>query len=110
FLPATRASGPHPFPFRTRSLSPTAPMVLRSRDRGRVGRRRRLSSKGPSHFCATDLLTSLGHLHASSECTPPAAGPASCISIGPCDRTLLSDLPSLRLLSPGPSSRSNTVD
>src|SRR5438046_9966136 len=41
-LLATRASGPHPFPFRTRSLSPTAPMVLRSRDRGRVGRRRRL--------------------------------------------------------------------
>src|SRR5438128_8938358 len=41
-LLATRASGPHPFPFRTRSLSPTAPMVLRSRERGRVGRRRHL--------------------------------------------------------------------
>jgi len=38
FSLATRASGPHPFPSRTRSLSLTAPMVLRSRDRGRVGR------------------------------------------------------------------------
>src|ERR1044071_3061484 len=46
-LLATRASGPHPFPFRTRSLSPTAPMVLRSRDRGRVGRRRRLCEPSP---------------------------------------------------------------
>ena len=35
----TSARGPHPFPFRTRSLSPAAPMVLRLRDRGRVGRR-----------------------------------------------------------------------
>ena len=35
---ATRAQGPHPFPFRTRQLSPVAPMVLRSRGRGRVGR------------------------------------------------------------------------
>src|ERR1044071_5812729 len=58
-LLATRASGPHPFPFRTRSLSPTAPMVLRSRDRGRVGRRRRLcearlhaNADGPRFFCA----------------------------------------------------------
>src|SRR5664279_3946917 len=37
---ATRAQGPHPFPSRTRSLSPAAPMVLRPRGRGRVGRRR----------------------------------------------------------------------
>ena len=42
---ATRASGPHSFPFRTRSLSPTAPMVLRPRGRGRVGRRRHLLMK-----------------------------------------------------------------
>src|SRR6476469_9660968 len=46
-LLATRASGPHPFPFRTRTLSPTAPMVLRSRDRGSVGRRRRLCEPSP---------------------------------------------------------------
>ena len=37
---ATRAQGPHPFPFRTRALRPAAPMVLRPRGRGRVGRRR----------------------------------------------------------------------
>ena len=37
---ATRAQGPHPFPFRTRPLRPAAPMVLRPRGRGRVGRRR----------------------------------------------------------------------
>ena len=36
----TLAEGPHPFPFRTRQLSPPAPMVLRGRPRGRVGRRR----------------------------------------------------------------------
>ena len=39
---ASRALGPHPFPSRTRSLSQAAPMVLRSRDRGRVGRCRHL--------------------------------------------------------------------
>ena len=32
------AEGPHPFPFRTRSLSPPAPMVLHGRLCGRVGR------------------------------------------------------------------------
>src|SRR4051812_19146884 len=53
-LLATRASGPHPFPFRTRSLSLTAPMVLRSRDRGRVGRRRRLC-ESPSALRALGL-------------------------------------------------------
>src|SRR5438876_8407995 len=34
------AEGEHPVPFRTRKLSPPAPMVLRGRLRGRVGRRR----------------------------------------------------------------------
>src|SRR5215211_7859821 len=43
---AIRAWGPHPFPSRTRSLSLTAPMVLRPRGRGRVGRRRHLF-RGP---------------------------------------------------------------
>src|SRR5678815_440352 len=42
FTLATRAQGPHPFPFRTRALRPAAPMVLRPRGRGRVGRRRHL--------------------------------------------------------------------
>src|SRR3990172_2703707 len=32
--------GPHPFPSRTRQLSPPGPMVLRWQRRGRVGRRR----------------------------------------------------------------------
>ena len=46
---ATRAQGPHPFPFRTRALRPAAPMVLRPRGRGRVGRRRHLiKSRHPS--------------------------------------------------------------
>src|SRR5262245_19118443 len=34
------AKGKRPAPFRTRKLSPSAPMVLRGRLRGRVGRRR----------------------------------------------------------------------
>src|SRR3990170_1007659 len=37
------AEGSHPFPFRTRKLSPPAPMVLGSRGPGRVGRRRALT-------------------------------------------------------------------
>src|SRR3954451_20899544 len=37
---AVIASGKRPVPFRTRKLSPTAPMVLRGGPRGRVGRRR----------------------------------------------------------------------
>ena len=36
------ARGKHPFPFRTRQLSPSAPMVLHGRLCGRVGRRREL--------------------------------------------------------------------
>src|SRR5918992_3465042 len=35
----TTAAGIHLFPFRTEKLSPPAPMVLRGRLRGRVGRR-----------------------------------------------------------------------
>jgi hypothetical protein len=38
--PAAMAEGTHPYPFRTRKLSPPAPMVLRGRPRGRAGRRR----------------------------------------------------------------------
>src|SRR5690554_6833344 len=37
---AVIARGKRPVPFRTRKLSPSAPMVLRGRPRGRVGRRR----------------------------------------------------------------------
>ena len=42
------AKGKHPVPFRTRKLSPSAPMVLRGGPRGRVGRRRTPSSRGRS--------------------------------------------------------------
>src|SRR5437899_11033687 len=38
FIPVTMAEGSHPFPFRTRPLSPPAPMVLSGRPGGRVGR------------------------------------------------------------------------
>ena len=40
------AEGSHPFPFRTRKLSPPAPMVLGERSPGRVGRRR-ISQRRP---------------------------------------------------------------
>ncbi len=67
------AEGSHPFPFRTRKLSPPAPMVLGSRGPGRVGRRRALTWRrtpgdgGPSPFSApvptTDRL--------DPSCRPP---------------------------------------
>src|SRR3954469_5899042 len=47
---AVIASGKRPVPFRTRKLSPTAPMVLRGGPRGRVGRRRTFFEDGhPVH-------------------------------------------------------------
>ena len=39
-FPVTLAEGSHPFPSRTRQLSPPAPMVLHWQRCGRVGRRR----------------------------------------------------------------------
>jgi hypothetical protein len=44
-FPVPMAQGPHPFPFRTRPLSPAAAMVLRGRLRGRVARCRILDSE-----------------------------------------------------------------
>jgi hypothetical protein len=44
-FPVTVAGGKHPFPFRTRQLSPPAPMVLRAKVRGRVGRCREVIFK-----------------------------------------------------------------
>ena len=38
-IPVTIAKGKHPLPFRTRKLSPSAPMVLQGGPCGRVGRR-----------------------------------------------------------------------
>src|SRR5690348_17848520 len=43
------AKGKHPVPFRTRKLSPSAPMVLRGGLRGRVGRRRTSFAEGRYH-------------------------------------------------------------
>ena len=44
-FPVAIAAGSHPFPSRTRKLSPPAPMVLEGRPSGRVGRRRNTSSE-----------------------------------------------------------------
>jgi hypothetical protein len=44
------AKGKHPVPFRTRKLSPSAPMVLPGGLGGRVGRRRTFSRWGPLPF------------------------------------------------------------
>ena len=41
----TIAEGKHPFPYRTRQLSPPAPMVLVGQLTGRVGRRLVMISK-----------------------------------------------------------------
>ena len=48
-FPVTMAAGSHPFPSRTRKLSPPAPMVLGGRPPGRVGRRRNSSQDSPCH-------------------------------------------------------------
>ena len=66
---ASRALGPHPFPSRTRSLSQAAPMVLRSRDRGRVGRCRHLvkpsspirTDPGGGGFCVSLSFPTVPH-------------------------------------------------
>ena len=55
-FPVAMAGGKHPFPFRTRKLSPPAPMVLRGRPRGRVGRRRESLAEGAGHRMAGALL------------------------------------------------------
>src|ERR1700752_4104016 len=46
-FPAAIARGKHPVPSRTRKLSPSAPMVLRGKPRGRAGHRRNTITKGP---------------------------------------------------------------
>src|SRR3954464_7058434 len=51
---ATSAQGPHPFPFRTRQLSPAAPMVLPLRGGGRVGRCQ-LLFESPTELCSAGL-------------------------------------------------------
>src|SRR4051794_7471955 len=46
------ARGKHLFPFRTEKLSLSAPMVLGLKGPGRVGRRRLISTQGPSERAA----------------------------------------------------------
>src|SRR3712207_6607622 len=65
----TTAAGIHLFPFRTEKLSPPAPMVLRGRLRGRVGRR-------PS-FCSFEVWARLcGSRSANSTYASVHVGPA----------------------------------
>src|SRR4051794_19873042 len=56
----------HPFPFRTRKLSPPAPMVLGGPPPGRVGRRRIFSERAPSIrtglVCVFPFLPGIGAL------------------------------------------------
>ncbi len=48
-FPVVIERGSHPFPFRTRQLSLSSPMILRGQLRGKVGRRRdKIFQKGPS--------------------------------------------------------------
>src|SRR5260370_42504825 len=54
-LAAILPRGFHPFPSRTRKLSPAGPIVLRAKVRGRVGRRR-IKIKGSIHKNEWSLL------------------------------------------------------
>src|SRR5215210_7165058 len=64
----TTAAGIHLFPFRTEKLSPPAPMVLRGRLRGRVGRRpffllgasRRAARSGLRPSLVSSLVSPMG--------------------------------------------------
>ena len=58
----TIARGSHPFPSRTRQLSPSAPMVLHWRQCGRVGRRPINLQKGPAKRSGLFVL-SQGQVH-----------------------------------------------
>src|SRR5262249_45824487 len=53
--PVAMAAGPHPFPFRTRQLSPPAPLALGGRSPRRVGRRR-VFSEGPPALYGAGVL------------------------------------------------------
>ena len=57
-FPVAMAAGKHPFPFRTRQLSPPAPMVLGGRPPGRVGRRRDFSREPPRASARGGLVRS----------------------------------------------------
>jgi hypothetical protein len=55
------AKGFHPFPFRTRQLSPSAPMVLHGKLCGRVGRRRGINFRGPKSDLRAFSFSERGH-------------------------------------------------
>jgi hypothetical protein len=67
------AKGKRPAPFRTRKLSPSAPMVLRGGPRGRVGRRRTFFRKGHLR---------VAFVFAISTCQYPVSSTA-CRKVGP---------------------------
>ena len=71
------AVGSHPFPFRTRKLSPPAPMVLGRRLPGRVGRRRISHEKPPLRwglFCVFDAAV---YRRRPMPAKPPSRKPSS---------------------------------
>ena len=62
-FPVALPEGPHPFPFRTRKLSPPGPMVLRWQRRGRVGRcRGSFEMRGPAPPIADSQPAKAGRL------------------------------------------------
>ena len=84
-FPVAISEGSHPFPSRTRKLSPPEPMVLRGKPRGRVGR------------CRIFLLRAPGALHWA----PGAFFLARCLMARPGRRGLG---------RPGPGNASNPLD
>ena len=79
-FPVVIGEGSHPFPFRTRKLSPLPPMVLRAQVRGRVGHCREYSSEPAERrafsFAARvrQRLNACTHPHG---CCCPSAGVSS---------------------------------
>ena len=79
---AAIARGKHPVPSRTRKLSPSAPMVLRGRPRGRVGHRRTYHPKkagplrGPASLrCAHSAAIPASHTPISAPAHPISRAP-----------------------------------
>ena len=100
-FPVTMARMLHPFPFRTRKLSSSAPMVLRGGLRGRVGRCRNYLKKPPGlsrglFICARlhQLRSWLLHVSAPSERWAPSAG----LETRSKDGNLIHDLLPIRLI------------
>jgi hypothetical protein len=77
------AKGSHPFPSRTRKLSPSAPMVLHAQVCGRVGRRPIKSRKAPVErlglfvFRGGDVEFSAGGQYSQGAMRAPLAGSVS---------------------------------